>query len=393
VFVALLGWQWLGQYTRVERRGSVIDCARDRQRKMNELTTWNFDLIMRTPELALQVGFYFHYYAAMRYLCAKDKTLASGLIVVNGVGLILYFLATLIAILRDDFPFPTPLSYILCFLIRFKNDPKEHINRFRKWFGHIFDKTELDGSVLDSNMITWMISRGKPMHTVVARFIPLVVWHARIRSDPLEWLYDRMLGCFDHSTGYTIINPDLSDKAYLCAKAFLHLTIQRKCIRDGPSEATFQSISKRHPVMGSNRCEGVSADLEATLGIIYRVLGGTAAIDWQSLSFSIPHHAWMSHIFVYRACTAIDNGGSLPDDVEGFIRYSFQLEPLPPMPIVADCLLMVGLVLGIGLRDSGVLMVVNKRRVDFLYVLFDTKLNHPITAMKSNSRLTRSSES
>ena len=56
----------------------------------------------------------------------------------------------------------------------------------------------------------------------------------------------------------------------------------------------------------------------------------------------------------------INKGNPLPDDVKGFILYSLQLVPPPPAPIVAGCLLIVGLVLGINLHVDD-LLVVDKR--------------------------------
>ena len=68
----------------------------------------------------------------------------------------------------------------------------------------------------------------------------------------------------------------------------------------------------------------------------------------------------MGHILLYRAWDAIRKRQPLPDDTKEFVLHSLQLEPPPPTPIVADCLFIVGLVLGIQLRIDD-LLVVDKR--------------------------------
>ena len=81
---------------------------------------------------------------------------------------------------------------------------------------------------------------------------------------------------------------------------------------------------------------------------------------WQGFSLSIPHHVWMGHILLYRAWDVLNKGEQLPDDVKEFVLYSLRVEPPPPIRIVADCLLIIGLVLGIKLHIDD-LLVVDKR--------------------------------
>ena len=222
-------------------------------------------------------------------------------------------------------------------------------------------ETDWNGYVLDSNCIAWMFEMSMDADVILAimKFIPEVVWHSGIRTIPLERLYDTVLDCFDRSSGTPTVILKLRNKAYLSAKALLHLTIQRKCIGHELDKALFKSISSRHPVIGSGRYEGDS-DLESTLGIIDRIYGDYDDIYWDTFSFSIPHHAWMSHILLYRAWDVLRDSDALPDDIRGFVLHSFGLEPPPPAPIVTDCLFIIGLVLGIKLHIDD-LLILDKR--------------------------------
>ena len=406
-FIAVLGKQWLSRYAQMEMRGSVVDRSRDRQRRMNGIVTWHFDLVMECLPLMLQAALLLLSYALSGYLFSINKTVAGVVIGFTAFSLLFYLLLVSAATLSYNCPFQTPFSLILRFLIRFDDEHKRYLQRTRKWFGNIFSRkkrrlrsksrhglgrfgtfdgasfnehievpmayiteqpaplfnkeTDWDGYVLDSHCIVWMLEMSAETDTIMAimRLIPEVVWHAGIRYTPLEKLYDTVLECSDQSTRRPAVIPKYRNKAYLSAKALLHLAIQRKCIGYDSDRAMFESISRRGLIMGSNHYEGDS-DLESTLGIIDRVFGNFEPMRWQKFSFTIPHHAWMGHILLYRAWDVVGKGGPLPEDIREFVLHSFRLEPLPPAPIVADCLFIVGLVLGIGMHVDD-LSVVDKR--------------------------------
>jgi len=164
----------------------------------------------------------------------------------------------------------------------------------------LFNKeTDWNGYVLDSNCIAWMFEMSMDADVIMAimRFIPEVVWHDGIQVTPLERLYDTVLKCFNRSSGHPVVIPRLRNKAYLSAKALLHLTIQRKCIGDESDKAMFKSIMNRHPVMGSKHYEDDS-DLESTLGIIDRIFGDFEPMYWENFSFTIPTTlGWVTYSF------------------------------------------------------------------------------------------------
>ena len=395
-FIAVLGKQWLNRYSQMEKRGSVIDRSRYRQRKMDGMDTWHFDLVMECLPLMLQAGLLLLGYALSDYLFSIDKVVASVTIGFTAFGLLFYFLIISAATFSYNCPFQTPLSLIFRFMIRFDDEHKKYLKRSGKQFRRIFvrkkqrafnggslgehielqmadtpdqppslfDKeTDWDGYVLDSSCIARMfqMSTDADVSMAIMRFIPEVVWHPGIQTTPLERLYDTALECFDSSSGHPVVVTKRRDKAYLSAKALVHLVIQRKCIGNESDEAVFKYISDRHQTMGSKHYEG-DPDLESILGIIDRVFGihVSEPMRWDEFSFTVPHHAWMGHILLYRAWDAIRKGQPLPDDTKEFVLYSLRLDPPPPTPIVADCLFIVGLVLGIELRIDD-LLVVDKR--------------------------------
>ena len=409
-FVGMLGKQWLNRYAQVEMRGSVIDRSRYRQRKMDGMVAWHFDLVMECLPLMLQAALLLLGYALSDYLLFINKVVASVLIGFTAFGLLFYLLIVSAATLSYNCPFQTPLPLILRFLVRFDDEHKKYLERSRKWIRRLFSRrkrsrqntggpyntaitvagsgsvdhvelpiigspdqlsplfskdTDWESYVLDSNCIVWMFEMSTDVDFIMAimRFIPEVVWHAGIRTVPLEKLYDTLVKCFECSSGSHTVIPKLKDRAYLSAKAFLHLAIQRKCI-GGESDKIFASISRRHPAIRYKPQKGDS-DLESTLSIITRVFGGSEPIQWQDFSFSISHHTWMGHILVHYAWVVLNQGKPLPCDIKEFISYSSKLEQPPPAPILADCFFLISFLLGINLhRDD--LSTVDKRWVDIL---------------------------
>ena len=403
-FVAMLGKQWLNRYASVEG-GTVIDRGRQRKRKMEGMVTWRFGLVMECLPLMLQVALLLLGCALSDYLFFINKAVASVVIGFTTLGFLFYFLIVSAATLSYNCPFQTPLSLILRFLIRFDNEHKKYLKKsrrkFRKLFSRIkrrrqrptpggpygvdgfdtpsrdsFDAPDLDGlgdhteltvtglldepipifdheiqwdiQALDANCIIWMFGMSMDMDTttIIAGFIPEIIWYGDTQDIPLERLYNTVLKCFDLSSGRPILKPALRDHAYLNAKALVHVGIRRRCTDDVSGDDAFQSIRNRHKPIEFGHYEGDS-DLESALSMIGRVFGNFGSIDWQDLSFTVPHHAWMGYVLLYRASDLHAKGKPVPDYIKEFVRRSSRLEPTPPASIVADCLFIVGLVLGI----------------------------------------------
>jgi hypothetical protein len=186
----------------------------------------------------------------------------------------------------------------------------------------------------------------------IMMFIPEIVWHGGIRRTiPLEMLYDRVLECFNYSSGKPVVILKHRDMAYLSAKAFLHLAIQRKCFDD---KDVLEPISSKHSIMGSKDC-GDDCDLSSTLGVIDHIFDKSGPVCWEDFSFTAAHHAWMGHILLYRTWDVLREHQPLPEDVKEFVRCSFRLKPPPPEPVVADCLFIIGLNIGIELNRNDLL--------------------------------------
>ena len=239
---------------------------------MDGLEAWHFDLVMECLPLMLQAGLLLLGYALSDYLFSINKVIASVTISFTAFGALFYLLIVLAAISFYNCPFQTPFSRIFRFVFRLDNERKKKRGPNGNSLGdHIelpigdtpppaplFKKeADFDECVLDSKCIARMFQMSIDADASMAmmRFIPEIIWYAGIRTVPLEKLYDTVVECFDQSSGHPVVIPRLKEKAYLSAKALVHLVIQRKCIGNESDEVVFKSISERHQTMGSKDYE------------------------------------------------------------------------------------------------------------------------------------------
>ena len=226
-------------------------------------------------------------------------------------------------------------------------------------------ETEREGYETDSQCVSWMFARNidSDVSNAILGFIPEIVWHSGIQDTPLIQVYDVLLQCFSPSTEESkpVLIPHMRDKASDAAKAFVHLFIQRQCIGDEDQELIDQ-LKKKSKTPLSWRRYGSDQDLDSTLGLVDRLLEHDISIPWNKFVLSFNHHSWLSHILLYRAWDTIRDAGKLTSEVTGFIEYTMALDPPAASSIETDCLLMIGLLVGIPIHTDD-LLVSDKRSV------------------------------
>ena len=443
-FIAMLGKQWLARYSQFDVHVSPIDRGRDRQRKRDGMTTWGFEFVVESLPLMLQVALLLLGCALSEYLFTIDHLIAWIVIGFSTFGFLLYLSFVVAAAISYDCPFQTPLSCAIRSVFRFDSTHRMYLKRSRRWFLRVLfprgrrrqrpqprvphplplfwgpdrnnsnddiplavvgppyplpmpvdQEPNWEGYLLDSKGIAWMFNMSMDPDVIlrIMKFIPEIIWHNDIPTTPLEKLYDTVLECFDNSSGSPVITSELRNKAYLGAKALVHLGIQRKCIGNESDTAAFTSISFRHTAIGSTHHEGDS-DLEYTLGMIDCVFGADdpTPMRWDKFSFTNSHHVWMGQILPYRAWYFLVNNGTLPDDIRNFLVYSFRQSSSLPTPVMLGYLLIIGWVLGIHLGDDDP-RVMDTRSTSFIRDSTSARLICPIVVKGSAPRSTRSTRS
>ena len=115
-FLAMLGKQWLNQYSSTDMRGTAIDRSQNRQRKLDGIVTWYFDYVMESLPLMLQVALLLLGCALSRYLWGINVTVASVVIGVTSSGIALYIFILLAGAASESCPYQTPGSHALRYL-------------------------------------------------------------------------------------------------------------------------------------------------------------------------------------------------------------------------------------------------------------------------------------
>lgn len=411
-FLAMLGKQWLNRYDHIEKRGSLIDRSRNRQMKLDGMETWGFSFVMEGLPLMLQIGLLLLGCALSRYLWIIDHTIAKMVVGVTSFGVLFYGFIVISGTMSYNCPFQTPSSLVLRSIATYDNEHRRYLSRacslvssavrlvsspllfYRVLYraaptepdqkfeedvellasadvsqemDPIFNEKEVDwdGYTSDARCITWMMeaSTDRDVAMSAMRMVPEVEWHAGVDTVPsLLHLYDTVNACLDLTGNRPSLIPTMRNKAYAATKAFVHLFIQRCCVNK--EEVPILALRTKHRSFGSHL--GLyDNDLKSLLLMMDHIIQGFKDILWSEQHFSQSHTAWMCHILVYHLWEN-KNGdprrNHLPEGLYQLLEQTLSCEPPPAQPVVADCLLILSLTIGLPL-DAKDLWMVDKRYV------------------------------
>ena len=409
-FLAMLGKQWLNRYRQNETHGSAVDRSRVRERKLNGIEAWKFHIVMESLPLILQCALVLLGFALSRYLWEVNRSVSSVVIGFTSFGLLFYLLITSASILSFDCPFQTPFSLTARFVIRLaspywrslrrklgpkQQPPQPRTLRARRDLslsmnavgrGHELEASitalaciapaaiqfpwsvtplfiqdaEAEGDKLDARCISRMfvMSTDSDVVTSIMDFIPDIIWHGEIKTIPLRRIYGILMDCFYFSGLRPAVTPKSRNVAYLSARAFVHLALQRRCITEYEEhkQDSWEILCAEHPHL-SHSDYGADSDLAAVLFMVDMTLGCGVAPPWEQIEMTPPHHAWMSHVFLYHAW----HEEEVTEVVMDFVEHSMSLKP-PSDIVIADCLFIIGLMIGIPIHVCD--LTIRDKRLD-----------------------------
>jgi len=409
-FLAMLGKQWLNRYRQNETHGSAVDRSRVRERKLNGIEAWKFHIAMECLPLILQCALILLGFALSRYLWEVNRSVSSVVMGFTSFGLLFYVLITSASILSFDCPFQTPFSLVVRFVIglatpywrnlRRTFGPKQQPPQPRTLGarrdlslsmntvgrGHeleasitalaciapaavqfpwsvtplFIQEAEAEGDRLDARCISRMfvMSTDSDVVTSIMDFIPEIIWHGEIKNVPLRRIYGILMDSFDFSGPNPAVTPKLRNVAYLSARAFAHIELQRRCITqyEEHKQDSWKALCAEHPTL-SLTGYGADSDLAAALFMVDMTLGGDGAFPWEQIQMTPPHHGWMSHVFLYYAF----HERQVSEVVMDFVEHSMSLGP-PSDIVIADCLFIIGLMIGIPIHVRD--LTVRDKRLD-----------------------------
>ena len=394
-FLAMIGKQWLNRYGQNETHGSIADRSRVRERKLNGIETWKFHLIMESLPLILQCALLLLGFALSRYLWGVNRSVSSVIIGFTSFGLLFYLSIVTASIFSFDCPFQTPLSLvirsIICLAVPywlnvrrafgpkqrpphpgtpgtqqdlpFSVDIADRGEKFKASTTAIpciapdpiqfprpvaplfIQKAEAEGDRLDARCITRMFVMSTDPNVVTSTmgFIPEIIWHSGIKNVPLKRIYGTLIDCFNFSGPSPVVIPGLRNIAYLSARAFAHIALQRRCITqyEEHNQDNWKTLCASHRIL-SPMDYGRDSDLEAALFMVDTTLGYDTAFPWKQAEMTPSHHAWMSHVFLYH----VWHEEQLSETMMDFVENSISTKP-PSDIVITDCLFIIGLMIGV----------------------------------------------
>ena len=409
-FFAMLGKQWLNRYRQNETRGSTADRSRVRERKLTGIENWKFHVVMELLPLILQGALVLIGFALSRYLWEVNRSVSSVVIGFACFGILFYVLITTVSIFSFDCPFQTPFSLMFHFVVGLalpywqnlrqafgpkRRPPKPatpgpRLNSELSMIGAdgnedleanviapaitpatipspelvtplFIQETEAIADKLDARCASRMfvMSTGTDVVTSIMDFIPEIVWHSGIKDVPLKRIYGILIDCFDLTGPRPAMIPKLRDVAYLSARAFVHIALQRRCITryEENKQDSWKALRLNHTPLSPTEC-GADSDLKTTLSMVDTTIGSDNEFLWKEAEMTPTHRAWMSHVFLYRAW---NEGQSVSEAVMGFVENSMSLEP-PGDVVITDCLFIIGLMVGVRFHISDI--TVRDKRLD-----------------------------
>lgn len=396
-FLAVLGKQWLNRYARA-KGGSAVERCRDRQRKADGMSKWYFPVVMEGLPLMLQAALLLLGCALSRYIWTIDHTVALILITVTSFGVVIYLLLVVLASSSYDCPYQTPFSlgfhhmmkfdaeytrYIPRFLERLRSARNQvesiwHASKLRSSLSRIRDKdvdvvvelgvvpntkdddvyvqrddlpaAELQEHSLNASCVSWIVENSTdPDVTLVAiRCIPEIEWRdADATALSIQRLGVVLDGCIHAGTSKLPGSQDLTSAAF---KAHLHLRIQAEVwqsetavnsevstdllifaeclsLSDEPYSQTAHSLLRRY------RWDIPLTDQQIFSSITYDSL---PLVEMPWIFRNLLRHTW--------SCKRAGRPHS--PHLYGFLKSCLQRQHVLPKAVFIDCLLILGLTLG-----------------------------------------------
>ena len=118
-FLAMLGKQWLNRYDSTDMRGTAIERAQSRQRKLNGIIAWYFHYVMESLPLMLQAALSLLGCALSRYLWEVNITVALVVLGITSFGIALYLLIIVAGAAFESCPYQTPGASISRPILRY----------------------------------------------------------------------------------------------------------------------------------------------------------------------------------------------------------------------------------------------------------------------------------
>ena len=416
-FLAMLGKQWLNRYVMADMRGSAIERSQNRQRKLNGIFTWRFNLVMESLPMMLQIALLLLGFALYQYLRGIDVTIASVILTATLFGIISYVLIVVAGAVSMSCPYQTPGAQVLRYLwwkvlphpckrvlrhlwkvlrhfwkglrhtwrlirylwmvLRYPSRTLDHPEFFftksskkRRSETQSGPEQTLDWevTVLDFCCISWMLrtSLDRLVNVVTLKFLESLLALPGSEDVIIMDCLNLLISCVSVTDGRAMViqgSEVLAEMAATCLLRALSHTFVVHPESDilGDAYMRYKSVFPSVDMLQS-------LPFEHTITAVHSLITGDSPdhLDWHGIDPSIPKNPWLVHNFVkvawHRKKTGQGDHGKVPRWILHFSSHSLLWDPEPPVSVVVDCLSIAAIDLGCDVPQSDV-MEVDKRYV------------------------------
>ena len=401
-FGAVLGKQWLGHFkTSRFGRGSLHERCKRRQHKLDGLQNWKFSTIMSALPILLQLSLLFFGISIAANIWTQQRTIASVIIGITALGAVFYFFTVVTSLTSPDCPFQTPLSTVLQHFLIGVVAFGDHVlmtghEHPESWAGILINTTKIvrrhlkagrhaltkvgapclvyisripaalrkrsqlpaddpestggleklmsskasalnclnsPSELAEVHAIQWILETSTEPDIIAAavKMVPEVGWPNEV---DVTGMLERLKSCFYASFDPTQqLLPLTQSWAFACLKAISHLCIEL----DQSNTFSFQDGGL---FSWENNCI-YQIPHDPCLLAVSCVVNGPNTLDIASLPLS--DCMWMARMLTYRLQRRRTLSETLVIDV---VKHGL-IDSISPPRLVADCLLLVGLMIGL----------------------------------------------
>ena len=364
-FLAMLGKQWLNQYASNDMRGTAIERSQNRQRKHNGIVTWYFNHVMESLPLMLQFALLLLGCALSLYIWGINRTVASVVLGVTLFGIVCYALILVAGTASVSCPYQTPGAQFLRYLWQKTLSHSTFFATRSFVVPHPGDHPgpeqamDWETTALDFHCISWMLrtSLDRRINQSTLKYLTSVLTLPGFKTTIIADCFNVFVSSVSVTNDNQVIalrgSEQLAENAATCfLSALTHLfivdpksnilkDIRQEFNRIFPPTVNLQSLHFHHAIT-------IACGLFDEENYL-------RCLSWKGVDPSTPENTSLAQSLVKVAwmyCQQPANQRRVPHWILCFPFHSLLQNPNLPVPVIANCLLIVAIDMGCEITEA-----------------------------------------
>ena len=344
--LAVLGKQWLSRYDSVDMKGTTVERARNRQRKLDGIDAWYFYYVMEALPWMLQVALLLLGCALSRYLWEVNIVVASVVLGVTSLGMTFYLSIVVAGTADESCPYQTPVVIILRQILRLFEAPSQP---------RVTDQHQAN---LDLRCISWIFrtSLDRCTRRLAFNYLWTIPELSHVEPALVSNCFDILFGYIHVNDGEAATAKESRQLATAAVTGFLRTSYQLLATHPTSSAAVDlrRNYRKNFGLPSQANFEGLP--FRYTMIAIHALITedwNLRHVSWDGERLPIPEHVLFSRYALKAAQEGYEKSRhkKVPRWTLRFVLYSLSLDPPPLAFIVANCFKIIAIDLGCGVSD------------------------------------------